>query len=160
MKKLGAEEIDLIRLLQKDIPLVSEPFDAIGEPLGMSGEQVLQKLKGWKEERVVRRYGAAVRHYKLGYQANVLTVWNAPPDRIDDIAAVLATRTEISHIYEREPLAGTNYNLFAMVHGKKREKVEALVREVAVQAECDDYMMLWSTQEFKRDSMYYFVEED
>ena len=153
-------EIALIRELQNEIPLVPEPFAEIGARVGMSATEVLAKLDEWKASGVVRRYGAAVRHYKLGYSANAMTVWNVPPERVDEVGALFLQRDEISHCYERETIPGFDYNVFAMVHATRREDVDKAVAEMAVASGIEDHKVLWSTREFKRDSMYYFVEED
>lgn len=158
--ELTPKEKELIRLLQKDLPLMPEPFAEIGKAVGMTGKEVLEKLDMWMEEGLVRRFGAAVRHYKLGYGYNVLTVWNPDEGQMDNLASILASRQEISHIYQRPSIPGTSHSLFAMVHGRSKEEAMDAIEFAAEKSKCSDYLLLKSTQEFKRDSMRYFLEED
>lgn len=160
MPDLTDIEIDLIRALQENIPLVSKPFEVIGEKVGLSGDEVLAKLLTWNKSGTIRRYGAAVRHYKMGYVANGMSVWNVAPEDLERIAGYFVKRSEVSHCYERERIPGFSYNLFAMVHGRTKDEVNAVVAEMAENAAIDDYRVLWSVHEYKRDSMFYFLEED
>ena len=153
-------DIALVRALQDDLPLVPEPFDAIGLRLGMSGAEVIERLQAWKTAGVVRRFGAAVRHYRLGYVANGMSVWNVSPERVEEIGRIFAARPEVSHCYERERIPDLPYNVFAMVHGRVREDVTGAVDAMAEASGIADHDILWSTREFKRDSMLYFVEGD
>jgi siroheme decarboxylase len=160
MLERTAQNIALVRALQEDLPLVPEPFAAVGEAIGMTGEEVLGRLAEWKRAGIVRRFGAAVRHYKLGYVANGMSVWNVPEARIEDVGRIFAARREVSHCYERERIPGFPYNVFGMVHGRAPEDVTRAVAAMAEASGLTEYDILWSAREFKRDSMLYFLEED
>jgi DNA-binding Lrp family transcriptional regulator len=152
--------VALVRALQDDIPLVPEPFAEIGRRVGLGEAEVLDRLTTWKKEGVVRRYGAAVRHYRLGYVANGMSVWSVPPERVEEVGKLFAARPEVSHCYERSPIPGFPYNVFAMIHGREKGDVERAVAAMAEISGIAEHDILWSTREFKRDSMFYFVEED
>ena len=59
----------LVRILQEDLPLTSEPYARIARSLGMTEKQVLQRVGNWCEQGVIRRFGASVRHRQVGYKA-------------------------------------------------------------------------------------------
>ena len=76
----------LIRATQGGLPLVPRPYDAIGAQLGVPGTVVRERLAMMLEQGLVRRIGAVPNHYRLGYTANGMTVWDVPDARVDDMA--------------------------------------------------------------------------
>lgn len=160
MSDFTDREIALIRELQNEIPLCPEPFAAIGAKVGLSAPDVLAKVKEWTAAGVIRRYGAAVRHYKMGYVSNAMSVWNVPAERVDEVGALFAARPEVSHCYERDRIPGFDYNVYAMIHGRERGEVDRVVQAMAEESGIEKHDVLWSVHEYKRDSMFYFVEDD
>ena len=155
---LDERDKELVRLLQDDIPVVRRPFDEIAKKLGLPPRRVVDQIARWFEEGVIRRFGAVVQHRQLGFVANGMCVFNVSSDRIDAIGGRLARYAEISHCYHRPPLPGWNYNLFAMIHGRSDEQVLEFAARIAAELEQDDYEVLFSSDEYKKVSMRYFVE--
>ncbi|WP_341891796.1 Lrp/AsnC family transcriptional regulator [Variovorax sp. YR752] len=116
---------ELIAATQSGLPLVARPYEAVGAMLGVSGEQVRERLGEMLAEGLIRRIGAVPNHYKLGYTANGMTVWDVADDRIDELGAMVGALPGVSHCYRRpRALPVWPYNLFAMVHGRSRDEVE------------------------------------
>jgi siroheme decarboxylase len=121
----------LVRATQGGLPLVPRPFDEVGARLGVSGQQVRQRLAQMIDEGLVRRIGAVPNHYRLGFTANGMTVWDVDDERVDALGAAVGALPGVSHCYRRPRRLPTwRYNLFAMLHGKSREQVEAQRREL------------------------------
>jgi DNA-binding Lrp family transcriptional regulator len=81
---------------------------------------------------IIRRIGAVPNHYALGYRANGMTVWDVADERIDELGARVGQLEFVTHCYQRpRHLPDWPYNLFAMVHGKTREEVEAKAALIA-----------------------------
>lgn len=154
---LDAVQRRLVRRLAGDLPVADLPFDALAAEVGLETETLLGQLKAWLAEGVVRRFGAVVSHRRLGYVANGLAVFAAPPERIDDIGLAAARRLEVSHCYRRRPCEGFPYNLFAMIHGRSDQEVRSTAREIAAAAGVSDYDVLMTEQEFKKTSARYFT---
>lgn len=157
---LSEKEKELVRLLQDDIPLTSAPFADIGAAAGMTEEEVLAKMQEWIDDGTIRRFGAMVRHQRLGYKANAMSAWNVPDERTEEVGRMFASSSEVSHCYERPRAAGWDFNVFAMIHAATPEECHAVAGKLAGQAGIDDYDLLFSSREFKKISMRYFVEPD
>ena len=115
----------LIAATQAGLPLVPRPFDAIAERIGSSGAAVRERLQRLLDEGVVRRIGAVPNHYRLGFTANGMTVWDVDDARVDALGAAVGALPGVSHCYRRpRALPAWRYNLFAMVHGRSRDEVE------------------------------------
>ena len=116
----------LIAATQAGLPLLPRPFDAVGEQLGCSGEQVRRRLQAMLDQGLVRRIGAVPNHYRLGFTANGMTVWDVADERVDELGAAVGALPAVSHCYRRpRRLPLWRYNLFAMLHGRSCAEVEA-----------------------------------
>ena len=122
----------IIQATQAGLPLTPRPYHAIAEQLGMEAADVVRRMQRMLDLGIIRRIGAVPNHYALGYRANGMTVWNVADDRIDELGERVGQLECVSHCYQRpRHLPEWPYNLFAMVHGKTREEVEAKARLIA-----------------------------
>jgi len=116
----------LVRATQGGLPLVPEPYAAVAEALGVSEAQVIARLEAMLADRRVRRIGVVPNHYALGYRANGMSVWDVDDAAIDALGRQIGALEFVSHCYRRpRRLPDWPYNLFAMVHARSREEVEA-----------------------------------
>lgn len=157
-REFSDREMELVRQLQADIPLSPEPFAEIAASVGMPVDEVIDKVREWTDDGTIRRFGAMVRHQKLGYKANAMSAWNVPDERADQVGEILAAAPEVSHCYQRPRAEGWPYNLFAMIHGASPEECHQVAERLAAEVGVDDYSLLFSSREFKKVSMSYFME--
>jgi DNA-binding Lrp family transcriptional regulator len=146
----------IIRATQAGLPLAPRPYHDVAERLGLPPEEVMARMKAMLERGVIRRIGAVPNHYRLGYQANGMTVWDVPDERIDELGALVGGLESVSHCYHRpRHPPDWPYNLFAMVHGRSRDDVEREVRRIAaVLGEHDrGHAILYSTRILKKTGL-------
>lgn len=115
----------LIDLTQAGLPLVDDPWAWIAEQLGISTEQALALLQRLQAGGTIRRIAAVPNHYRLGYRHNGMTVWDVEDSRIAELGALIGAQPFVSHCYRRPRREGWRYNLFAMVHGRSAEEINA-----------------------------------
>ncbi len=123
--ELDAVDRALIRATQAGLALVPRPYHALAERLGIGADEVMARLRRMQAAGVIRRIGAVPNHYRLGYRANGMSVWDVPDAQVAEAGSLLAESGLVSHCYERprhRPL--WPYNLFAMVHGRTHREVE------------------------------------
>jgi len=146
----------IITATQSGLPLVKEPYDLIAEQLDIEPELLKQRLKNMLESNQIRRIGAVPNHYKLGYTANAMSVWNVPDELIKELGEQLGTLPFVSHCYERPRfLPEWPYNLFAMLHGKSKDEVAEKVQQVVqlLGDHCIGYELLYSTEILKKTGL-------
>jgi DNA-binding Lrp family transcriptional regulator len=120
----------LLTAVADGLPLVARPYQAVGKPLGLSEAEVIEGLRSLIARGVIRRLGVVVRHRELGYRANAMTVWDVPDEQVRDAATALTRLAYVTLCYRRPRRPPPwPYNLFAMIHGKDRMRVEALIEE-------------------------------
>jgi DNA-binding Lrp family transcriptional regulator len=130
--RIDAIDRRLIRATQDGLPLCPRPYHAIAAALGFSAAEVMARMRRMQEAGIIRRIGAVPNHYRLGYRANGMSVWDVPDEAVDELGRRIAAFEFVTHCYRRPrrpPL--WPYNLFAMVHGRSREEVEDKVARLA-----------------------------
>jgi DNA-binding Lrp family transcriptional regulator len=154
------DELDrkIIAAMQDDLPLVPEPYKAVADRLGIGEEELLARLRGYKARGEMRRMGAVLRHREIGYAANALCAWVVPPTDLERAAAAMLQNPAVTHCYARVPREGWPYNFYIMLHGHTREECSRLVSALAEELGLGDFVMLFSTKEWKKTSMRYFGE--
>ena len=98
---LDALDRRIIVATQEGLPRVSRPYHAIAEQLGVSADEVMARLRRMLEAGVIRRIGAVPNHYVLGYQANGMSVWDVPEERIRESGHKIGALDFVSHSYHR-----------------------------------------------------------
>ena len=147
---------ELIAATQGGLPLVARPFEAVGAMLGVSGERVRQRLAEMLDEGLVRRIGAVPNHYRLGFTANGMSVWDVADEQVDRLGELLGSQPAVSHCYRRpRHLPGWPYNLFAMLHGTSRENVAVQAEEIAqmLGSACRSHDILYSSAILKKTGL-------
>ncbi|TWI75306.1 AsnC family transcriptional regulator [Desulfobotulus alkaliphilus] len=152
-------EKKVIAAIQGDIPLEANPYEILAEGLGMEEEAFLGILKSLDEKKLIRRYGATLRHQKSGFSANAMVAWKAPEEKIQEIGETMAGFEAVSHCYRRDPKPGWPYNLYTMVHARSQDSCRDIVGQMAQKTGLSDYSMLFSIRELKKTSMRYFETE-
>lgn len=146
----------LVVATQAGLPLVPHPYDAIGQPLGLTGEEVRQRLAEMLRCGIIRRIGAVPNHYALGYTANGMTVWDVDDARVDELGERVGGLEFVTHCYRRpRHLPDWPYNLFAMVHGKSRGEVEEKAAQIAalLGSACRTHQVLYSSRILKKTGL-------
>jgi DNA-binding Lrp family transcriptional regulator len=151
LMKLDETDEAILRIMQDDVPLVSRPFLEVAEKLGIREGEVIERVQKMVDSGVVRRFSASIRHRKLGIKANPLIAWKVPRERVEEVGNKLASYEEVTHCYERPFVPGKwEYNLYTMVHGYDKESVEKLVEKLSRAVGIKDYLMLYSSREYKK----------
>lgn len=150
---------DFIRELQKDMDIVDEPFAGAAKNLGMTEDELFTKMKYYEDIGVMRRFAAILRHRQVGFTANGMIVWKVPEDRIAKVGETLGSFPQVSHCYERPTYADWPYNVFSMIHCKTHDEANKMAKTIQDQINVDEYKILFSSREFKKTRVEYFVED-
>ena len=122
----------IVRATQAGLPLVARPYDAIAASLDVEPALVIERLRAMLASGVIRRIGVVPNHYRLGWTANGMSVWDVDDARVDALGDQVGALPGVTHCYRRpRRLPQWRYNLFAMVHGRDRAGVEAQVAVIA-----------------------------
>lgn len=130
------DEIDraLIRATQAGLPIVQNPYQDVANALDITESEVMTRLTRFSDAGLIRRIGVVPNHYRLGYVANGMTVWDVDDVALAELGPKVGQLACVSHCYRRpRHLPEWPYNFFAMVHGHSRGDVAegaALIRQL------------------------------
>lgn len=164
VKELNPEKVELterdkefIRELQKDLAVVPEPFKELADNLGITTDELFAKAKEYENIGIMRRFAAILRHRDAGFVANGMVVWHVPEENIDVVGFKLAAFPQVSHCYRRPVYPDWRFNLFSMLHARSLEAAEKMAVEMSGMIGVKDYQILFSSREFKKERVKYFV---
>ena len=155
-ESLTDQQRSIIRALQGDIPLTRTPYRQIAEDLGISEESLIDCIIQMKAQGLLRRFGATLRHQKVGFIANAMSAWVVPDERVEEVGRLLASLPQVTHCYERPPRKDLPFNLYAMIHGKEPAECRRIAEEIAHLTGIQDFVLLFSSRENKKSSMAFF----
>jgi len=153
---LDATDRAIVLATQTGLPLVPDPWGTVGKPLGLCGDEVRTRMQRMQESGVIRRIAAVPNHYRLGYVANGMTVWDVDDAEIDRLGQEVGKLPGVSHCYRRpRHLPDWPFNLFAMLHGHTREEVEqqAEALRALLGEACRDHRILYSSRILKKTGL-------
>ena len=159
-KELTELEKKIIASVQEDMAVTDRPYIKIAQDLGISETELLENLKDLCDRRVIRRFGATLRHQRTGFTANAMVAWKVDEDRIEEVGQKMASFRQVSHCYRRNPTEEWPYNLYTMVHASDEPSCHATARKMSSATSVKDYSLLFSREELKKTSMVYFPSDE
>ena len=91
----------LLNLMQDEVPLVDRPYKALGSKIGLSEEEVVDKIRNLKANKILRQVSTIFDTRSLGYQSS-LVACKAPEGKADQVAEILNRHPGVSHNYARK----------------------------------------------------------
>jgi DNA-binding Lrp family transcriptional regulator len=160
LEPIDLDEMDyaVIRSLQGDMPIVSEPYAPAAADLGVTVPALLEHLESMRERGALRRVAAILFHRRAGFSANGMGVWRVPQEQIDEIGPRMAAFRGISHCYQRPTYEDWPYSVFTMAHGRSKEECDAILDSIAAETAIQDRATLYSSTEFKKIRLLYFTD--
>jgi len=120
----------LIDGFQSDFPVRERPFDAVGEQLGVSADEALERVERLREGGIFRRFGAVLNPPVIG--SSTLAAVSAPEDRFDEVAAVINDYRQVNHNYARDH----EWNMWFVVTAGSREKRDEILADIEARTGC------------------------
>ena len=149
----------ILAIVQNDLPDTLTPFADIAESAGpgVTEEMVISLLSRLKEEGVIRRFGASIKHQRAGWSANAMVGWIVKGRDVEELGRKAAGDPNVSHCYYRpSAVADWPYELYTMVHGRSEAECADVVSRLEALLSLDDHMILKSVRELKKISPTYF----
>ena len=143
-------DIKLIKHIQDGIPMTKTPYKDIGADLGLSEEEVIERLGTLLENGKIRRLAASIAHRKIGINSNAMCVWKVPEERVDEVGKAMASFPEVTHCYERPVFEDWEHNVFTMIHGYTDEECEGVIKRIMEKTGISDHVIIYSEKEFKK----------
>jgi DNA-binding Lrp family transcriptional regulator len=157
-RRESLDELDrrIVLATQAGLPLDPRPYHWVARELGETPERIMERINAMLADGRIRRIGVVPHHYRLGYVANGMSVWDVPDDLISAVGQEVGELDIVSHCYHRQrQLPDWPYNLFAMVHGHSQDEVRQKVGQIAEQLgeRVRGFDILFSTRILKKTGL-------
>jgi len=124
VRTFSSIEKQLLDDFQRDFPLTSTPYADIAKKIGTDEETVLSYLKSMKQEGVVSRVGSVFKANRVG--VSTLAAISVEADRLEKIANIVSSFSEVNHNYEREH----DYNLWFVLNTDSQQSLDKVIAEI------------------------------
>ncbi len=139
----------ILNILQTRFPLVPEPYDAVGEELGLTGDEVIERVRRLKDEGVIRRIGAVFDSRRLGY-ASTLCAAKVPEEKIRAFVEVVNGYPGVTHNYRRSHA----YNVWFTFIAPDAETLERALAEIRRRTGVEDVISMPAVRTFKINASF------
>ncbi len=109
---------------QRDFPVCARPYEAMAERLGFEEATVIERLQQLEAKGYVSRVGPVFRPNRLG--ASTLAAMAVPAERLQEVANLVSSYSEVNHNYEREHA----FNLWFVVTASDEPAVSQVLIDV------------------------------
>lgn len=120
----------LLNDYQRNFPLQSRPFLAIGKQVGLTEESVIDSYRDFLVRGVVSRIGAVLPPQRVG--VSTLAALAVPADALERVAALVTARAQVNHNYQREH----RFNLWFVLAARDEVALEDQLRTIADESSC------------------------
>ena len=149
---MDERDLELLKVAQDGVLFTEQPYQILGEMVGMSEQEVVDRLRALQDEGINRRFAATIGHRALGIVANAMIAWRAPSEDIEMVGELLGSVDEVTHCYERATTPDWPYNLYTMVHSTSKEDCLDRARRLSQLSGITEYRVLFSEFEYKKTS--------
>ena len=142
----GIDDVDkaILNRIQSDFPITSRPYRTIGNDLGLSEGEVLNRISRLKTDGIIRRIGGNFKPEKLGF-VSTLCAAKVPEDKIDHFAEAVNRYAGVTHNYRRE----NTYNIWFTFIAPSMDEINTNLEQIAAETGVSDILNLPATHVFK-----------
>lgn len=134
----------ILNRIQSDFPVTERPYATIAGELGLTEEDVLERVRGLKKDGIIRRIGGNFSPDKLGF-VSTLCAARVPDHGVDRFAEVVNRFPGVTHNYLRENRYNVWFTIIAPSVDEIQDCLQAITRETGVA----DILNLPATHVFK-----------
>lgn len=121
----------LVMALQEGLPLFIRPFSVLASRLGCAENDVLERIRRWCAEGVIKRFGVVVSPQESSARSDALLVQDVIDGDVVRFGNLLARIPGVSLCYQRpRVLPDWPYNLFCAIRGRDRDEVRKNVADL------------------------------
>ncbi|MCC6174866.1 MAG: AsnC family transcriptional regulator [Chloroflexi bacterium] len=134
----------LLNRIQSDFPLVARPYHELGQPLGLSEDEVIARMTALKAGKIVRQVSAIFDTKSLGYKSSLVAV-RVDPARIAEAARIINEHPGVTHNYERNH----EYNLWFTIAVPPTSDLEAVIGRLHEMIGAETTRIMYTLRLFK-----------
>jgi DNA-binding Lrp family transcriptional regulator len=144
MVHLDAIDKRILNRVQSNFPITRQPYQTIADDVGLTEQEVIQRLARLKKVGIIRRIGANFVPHKVGH-VSTLCAAKVPEEKIAQFAEKVNRYRGVTHNYQRDG----EYNIWFTFIAPSMADIDANLRQITVETGISDIINLPATQVFK-----------
>ena len=146
MSTVQLDDIDkrILNRIQSDFPITEAPFSEIGQEIGLSGAEVVHRVRRLKEAGIIRRIGGNFSPEKLGY-VSTLCAGRVPPEKLEHFTELVNAYPGVTHNYMR----ANTFNVWFTFIAPSREIISQSLAEISEKSGGIEILNLPATDVYK-----------
>jgi DNA-binding Lrp family transcriptional regulator len=116
---------EILDILQNKFPLAVQPYLLMANHLGISEDQLLDRIADMKKSGLIRRIGGIMDSRKLGFHSTLCAV-AVPEARIASVAKAINQLQGVTHNYLRDH----DYNMWFTLTAPSYEEVLEIIEQL------------------------------
>ena len=121
----------ILDIIQTDYPLVSRPYAAIGEQVGLTQAEALARVRAMQGKGIIRRIGANFQSRLLGWKSTLCAA-AVPEEKIEDFVAVVNSYPGVTHNYLRRHTYNIWFTFISSTWEDIEESLAAITEKTGV----------------------------
>jgi len=146
---MDAIDKKILNIIQKDFPVVAEPFKVVAERLGLAEDEVLERIKDLKAVGIIRRIGAVFDSKKMGF-ASTLCAAKVPKKYLKKFIEIVNSYPGVTHNYRRRH----DYNVWFTFIASDEETLKKSLGEIRDKTGVADIISMTASRIFKIDATF------
>lgn len=149
------DEIDnaVLNIIQTEFPVDPHPYKVLGEKIGLSEKEMIDRVHSLKERKLIRRIGASFERRKLGY-VSALVAAKVDEAGLVDFVKLVNSYSGVTHNYERDH----EYNVWFTYIAESPERLDGDLARMGAHPACEDLQKLPAERFYKIKVQFSFDE--
>ena len=135
---------NILNEIQSGFPIMSRPFQEIGARVGLTEEDVIERLKRLKGRGIIRRIGANFHSNRLDF-TSTLCAAKVPQEKLQRFVRVVNRYPGVTHNYLRSHA----YNVWFTFIAADMNEIEKALREITEETGVKEIRNLPALRMFK-----------
>ncbi len=143
-KEMDPIDKSILNEIQSNFPITSRPFRDVGERLGISEEEVIERIAKLKQKGIVRRIGGNFHSNKLNF-VSTLCAAKVSKEKIDMFVDVVNKYPGVTHNY----LRNGEYNIWFTFIAEDMQYIENALKDISEKTGVQDILNLPAIKMYK-----------
>jgi siroheme decarboxylase len=140
---------NILNIIQKDFPLVAEPFKVVAEEVGITEDEILERIARMKQDGIIRRIGAVFDSKKMGF-VSTLCAAQVPEEKLKVFVEVVNSYAGVTHNYRRSH----EYNVWFTFIAPDEETLKKSLAEIRDRTGIEDINSMRAVRTYKIDASF------
>ncbi|WP_321492863.1 Lrp/AsnC family transcriptional regulator [uncultured Desulfobacter sp.] len=135
---------DILNRIQADFPIHPRPYKILAQELGLSEDQLIDRIGQMKQEMIIRRIGGNFSPDRLGFYSTLCAA-RVAPDKIELFTSTVNEFRGVTHNYQRDH----QYNIWFTFIAPSTQEINENLETISQKTGVTEILNLPATHVFK-----------